>query len=122
MAKYDAAGDKVRNSPPAALWIMLAGVVIAVIGFIWCMNTDLTKYAKTENLYTDQNTSEVKNLDFEFDNADTQIVKSSDNQIQFSHTDRKTTHSTFTARAHGAFSSGRVQRYRSSRTSTLPQR
>lgn len=84
MAKYDASGDKVRNSPPAALWIMLAGVVIAVIGFIWCMNTDLTKYAKTESLYTDQNTSEVKNLDFEFDNADTQIVKSSDNQIHVS--------------------------------------
>lgn len=84
MAKYDAAGDKVRNSPPAALWIMLAGVVIAVIGFIWCMNTDLKKYAKTENLYTDQNTTDVKNLEFDFDGANVDVVKSGDSQIHVS--------------------------------------
>ena len=84
MAKYDAAGDRVRKSAPVALWIMLAGVVIAVIGFIWCMNTDLKKYAKTENLYTDQNTSDVKNLEFEFDGANVDVVKSGDSQIHVS--------------------------------------
>ena len=84
MAKYDAAGDRVRKSAPVALWIMLAGIVIAVVGFIWCMNTDLKKYAKTENLYTDQNTSDVKNLEFEFDGANVDVVKSGDSQIHVS--------------------------------------
>ena len=48
MAKYDAMGDKVNRRVPIALWIMLLGVVVAAAGFIWCLNTDLKKYAKTE--------------------------------------------------------------------------
>ena len=81
MAKYDAAGDKVQRRIPVAVWIMLLGVVVGVVGLIWCLNTDLKKYAKTENLYTDQNIDDVKNLDFEFDRSKVDIAPSDDRQI-----------------------------------------
>lgn len=81
MAKYDAMGDRVRRRIPVGVWIMLLGVVVGVVGLIWCLNTDLKKYSKSENLYTDQNIEDVKNLDFEFDSADTVITRSSDRQI-----------------------------------------
>lgn len=81
MAKYDAMGDRVKRRIPVAVWIMILGVAVAAVGIIWCLNTDLKKYSKTENLSTDQNIEDVKNLDFEFDSADTVITRSSDRQI-----------------------------------------
>lgn len=84
MAKYDAMGDRVKSRVPVALWIMLLGLVIGIVGFIWCMNTDLKKYTKTENLYADQDTTDIKNLDFEFDSANVTISPSSDKQIHVS--------------------------------------
>ena len=84
MAKYDAMGDRIHRKAPVAIWIMLLGLVVGIVGFIWCMNTDLKKYSKTENLYTDQNTDSVKNLDFEFDCATVDIAPSDDRQIHVS--------------------------------------
>lgn len=84
MAKYDAMGDKVKRRVPIAVWIMLVGFVVAIVGLVWCLNTDLKKYAKTENLYTDQNIDDVKNLDFEFDCATVDIAPSDDRQIHVS--------------------------------------
>ena len=81
MAKYDAMGDKIQRRVPIAVWIMLIGLVVGITGLIWCLNTDLKKYTKTENLCTDQTTDNVKNLDFEFDNAKVKIAASSDDQI-----------------------------------------
>ncbi len=84
MAKYDAMGDRVKSRVPVALWIMLLGIVVGTVGFIWCMNTDLKKYTKTENLYADQDTTDIKNLDFEFDSANVTISPSTDKQIHVS--------------------------------------
>ncbi len=81
MAKYDAMGDKVNRRVPIALWIMLLGVVVAAAGFIWCLNTDLKKYAKTEDLYTDQTVDDIKDLKFDLGNAETEITQSSDDKI-----------------------------------------
>lgn len=84
MAKYDAAGDKVQRRIPVAVWIMLLGVVVGVVGLIWCLNTDLKKYAKTENLYTDQDTDDIRDLELEFDCATVNITPSNDDQIHLS--------------------------------------
>ena len=84
MAKYDAAGDKVQRRIPVAVWIMLLGVVVGVVGLIWCLNTDLKKYAKTENLYTDQDTDDIRDLELEFDCATVNITPSNDNRIHLS--------------------------------------
>lgn len=84
MAKYDAMGDRVQRRIPVAVWIMLLGLIVGIVGLIWCLNTDLKKYAKTESLYTDQNTDEVKNLDFEFDRSNVDIAPSDDRQIHVS--------------------------------------
>ena len=81
MAKYDAMGDKVNRRVPIALWIMLLGVVVAAAGFIWCLNTDLKKYAKTEDLSTDQTIDDIKDLKFDLGNAETEITQSSDDKI-----------------------------------------
>ncbi len=81
MAKYDAMGDKVQRRVPVAVWIMLAGLVIAAIGLVWCLNTDLKKYAKTENLGTVQALEDIKDLELTFDAATTSITKSTDDKI-----------------------------------------
>ena len=84
MAKYDAMGDKLQRRVPIAVWVMLVGVITAVAGLVWCLNTDLKKYAKTENLYSDQDTDDIRDLELEFDCATVNITPSADDQIHLS--------------------------------------
>ena len=81
MAKYDAMGDKVQRRVPVAVWIMLIGLIIGTVGLVWCLNTDLKKYVKTESLDTVQTLNEVKDLELTFDAATTSISRSSDDKI-----------------------------------------
>ena len=84
MAKYDAMGDKLQRRVPIAVWVMLVGVITAVVGLVWCLNTDLKKYAKAENLYSDQDTNDIRDLELEFDCATVNITPSDDDQIHLS--------------------------------------
>ncbi|WP_028506033.1 DUF4097 family beta strand repeat-containing protein [Ruminococcus sp. FC2018] len=81
MAKYDAMGDRVQRRVPIAVWIMLLGLIISIVGVIWCVNTDLKKYIKSENLSKVQEISDIKDLEFEFDSSTIDISRSSDNNI-----------------------------------------
>lgn len=81
MAKYDAMGDKVQRRVPIALWIMIIGLVICVSGIIWCLNTNLKKYVKTENLSNDRNMSGITEIDIDIEDADTVIKKSPDDML-----------------------------------------
>ena len=81
MAKYDAAGDRIRRRVPIALWIMLIGLVIGISGTVWCAMGGLDKFIKTESLSESYDGSDIKTCEIELASGKHKIVRSTDGKI-----------------------------------------
>lgn len=81
MAKYDAAGDRIkRSTAPFFIVLMIIGVIILIAGIVLWYNTDMSKYSKTCDIDETYSGNAV-NVEIQYHYGNFTLNRSSDDKI-----------------------------------------